>query len=153
MVSATGLGVVFFRAGAAPWHDDLEVYRRTISRMPAGTATFFESLHLWDICALIAHGRAYCGSSLHGRIVAAAYALPRVTLHHPSPAGRTGKQVAYTETWEPAATMPVVGVERLAPAVLRALEARQAPLRELALELVRHYRSGFEIVADRLTRH
>lgn len=108
LAAATGLGIVFFRAGAAPWHDDLEVYRRTVIRMREGAVRLFTSLHLWDICALIATSHGYCGSSLHGRIVAAAYALPRVSLIHPDQAVRPTKQAAYAETWEPAGMNTVV---------------------------------------------
>lgn len=124
LAAATGLGMVFFRAGAAPWHDDLEVYRRTVGRMRAGAARLFASLHLWDICALIAASRGYCGSSLHGRIVAAAYALPRVSLIHPGQAGRPTKQAAYAETWEPAGMNTVVSLDGIEAALRAALSCR-----------------------------
>ena len=87
-VAETGYGVAFFRAGAAPWHDDLACYRRVAARMRTAAVKIFTSLDIWDICALIAASRAYCGSSLHGRIVAMAYALPRLNLIHPSQVGR-----------------------------------------------------------------
>lgn len=94
------LGIVLFRAGAAPWHDDLEPYRRLQSRLPAGMALIYEGLNIWSICALLAGSVLYCGSSLHGRIVAMAYGLPRVNLQHPSQAGKMTKQTAYAQTWE-----------------------------------------------------
>lgn len=119
--AATGLGVVFFRAGSAPWHDDLDVFRRTAARMRAGTADLFESLDIWDICALIAASRGYCGSSLHGYIVAAAHALPRVGLERPAAAGGTAKLAAYVETWEPSGRRSVVTPEGIAAALLAAL--------------------------------
>src|SRR5574340_816497 len=50
----TGWGVVFFRAGAAPWHDDLECYARAVARMTSHTHVF-RSLDIWDIAALISH--------------------------------------------------------------------------------------------------
>ena len=121
LAAETGLGMVFFRAGAAPWHDDLDVYRRTIGRMREGAAHLFASLHLWDICALIAASRGYCGSSLHGRIVAAAYALPRVSLIHPGLAERPTKQAAYAETWEPAGMNTVVSPDGIDAALQAAL--------------------------------
>jgi hypothetical protein len=71
---AMGRGIVFFRAGAAPWHDDLEVCRRAAARLPGARA--FESLDIWDICALIASGAGFAGSSLHGRVVAEAFGVP-----------------------------------------------------------------------------
>ncbi len=82
----TGLGLVLFRAGAAPWHDTLATLQRLAARLDGTPTRIFESLQLWDICALIAASRGFAGSSLHGRIVATACALPHVSLR--SPAGR-----------------------------------------------------------------
>lgn len=70
---AAGRGIVFFRAGAAPWHDDLEVYRRAgviFRGVDAAPAWIFESLDIWDICALIGASAGFAGSSLHGHILA-----------------------------------------------------------------------------------
>lgn len=90
---AAGRGIVFFRAGAAPWHDDLDAYRRLAARLPG--ARVFESLDIWDICALIASSAAYCGSSLHGRIVAEAFGVPVADGIVPLGA----KVLAYRDTW------------------------------------------------------
>jgi len=70
VAASTGLGLALFRAGAAPWHDDPALYEKLQRRLPTGTVQLFPSLHLWDICALIAASRGTVGSSLHGRIVA-----------------------------------------------------------------------------------
>jgi hypothetical protein len=96
---AEGLGLVLFRAGAAPWHDDLATLRRLAERLPAGTATVFESLDVWDICALIAASRGVLASSLHAQIVAAAFGRPSTHLRSPAaPPGPT-KHEAYAQTW------------------------------------------------------
>lgn len=92
--SAAGRGIVFFRAGAAPWHDDFEMYRRAAARLPG--ARLFESLDIWDICALIASGAGFAGSSLHGRIVAEAFGVP--VLDGIVPAGP--KVAAWRDTWD-----------------------------------------------------
>lgn len=91
--AAAGRGIVFFRAGAAPWHDDLGVYRRAAARLP-GTRVF-ESLDLWDLCALIAASAGFAGSSLHGRILAEAFGVPLI--EGIVPVGE--KVVAYRQTW------------------------------------------------------
>jgi len=90
---AAGRGVVFFRAGAAPWHDDIEAYRRLAVRLP-GTR-LFETLDIWDICALLAASAAFCGTSLHGRIVAEAFGVP--VLERIVPVGP--KLAAWRDTW------------------------------------------------------
>ena len=90
---AAGRGIVFFRAGAAPWHDDLAVYRRTAARLP--DARVFDSLDIWAICALIAASAGFVGSSLHGRIVAEAFGVP--VLEGIVPVGQ--KVAAYRQTW------------------------------------------------------
>lgn len=90
---AAGRGIVFFRAGAAPWHDDLAVYRRAAARLPE--ARVFESPDIWDSCALIAASAGFAGSSLHGCIVAEVFGVP--VIEGIVPAGE--KVAAYRETW------------------------------------------------------
>lgn len=94
-LDAQCLGICLFRAGAAPWHDDLAVYRRLAGRL--GRCRLFQSLDVWATCALIAGAEGFCGSSLHGGIVAHAFGVPR--LPFPLPAG-TGKVAAYWQTWK-----------------------------------------------------
>ncbi|TCJ17099.1 polysaccharide pyruvyl transferase family protein [Parasulfuritortus cantonensis] len=89
-------GIVLFRAGAAPWHDDLDVYRRLAGKLPERPLRLFESLNVWDVCALLAGAEAYCGSSLHGGIVARAFGV--TVLPFPL-AERAEKQAAYWRTW------------------------------------------------------
>ena len=90
-------GLVLFRAGAAPWHDDLAVYQRLAERLPKRRIHLFQSLDVWDLCALIAGARGYCGSSLHGWIVARAFGVD--ALPFPLPLS-TEKLAAYVNTWE-----------------------------------------------------
>ena len=150
LAAEQGLGLAFFRAGAAPWHDDLEPYQRLIARLRPGAGLIFDSLNLWDICALIAASQGYCGSSLHGRIVAMAFALPRLNVIHPSRAGRPSKQEAYAATWD-AEEPAVVAVEGVAEGMRRALYPRKAPRREAAHRLRMRYRQGFAVWEDLLT--
>ena len=93
----TGLGIVLFRAGAAPWHDDVDVYRRLLAANADLDYALFRSLDLWDICALLANATAYCGSSLHGRIVAEACGRPAANLVRD--AGCMTKQAAHALSW------------------------------------------------------
>lgn len=143
---ATGYGVAFFRAGAAPWHDDMHCYERVAARMRVPSVKVFQSLNLWDICALIAGSRVYCGSSLHGRIVAMAFALPRVNLSHSSQAMRPTKQAAFAETWEEAGVPSTVVASHIADGIRYALATAPEQRRRTAGELVAHYRQGFDAV-------
>lgn len=140
--------VVLFRAGAAPWHDELGCLQRLAARMHAPVHVF-NSLHVLDICALIAASRGYCGSSLHGRIVAMACARPRINLLHPSAAARSGKQMAYVETWEPASVPAAVGVDGIAGGVAAALTVDRQLLAETAEGLVLTGRQRFAALLDR----
>jgi len=146
VASASACGVVLFRAGAAPWHDDLRVFERLAARLPATATRIFTSLDVWDICALIAASQAYCGSSLHGRIVAMAFALPRISLHHPVPAARTGKLAAFAATWEAAGVPAMVAVDEIAEGIRAALATDPEQRRRTAAELVGHYRRGFAAI-------
>ncbi|CAG9271058.1 Polysaccharide pyruvyl transferase family protein WcaK [Paraburkholderia unamae] len=147
---AHGIGIVLFRAGAAPWHDDLAVYERLAARLPRAVAHVFASLNVWDICALIAGSRVYCGSSLHGRIVAMACALPRLNISHPDQIASLTKHVAYAATWEPDGVPGTVAISDLAEAVDRALAADREALRATASGLARRYRAGFAALVARL---
>jgi len=138
-VAATGLGLVLFRAGAAPWHDDPALVEKLQRRLPSGTARRFPSLHLWDICALIAASRGVVSRSLHGRIVALAYGLPRVSLVSPQQGQRPDKLTAFAETWEPQAVPRSVAVSQVEPAVMQALAVPASVLRENAAGLRAHY--------------
>ena len=101
----------------------------------AGTARLFLSLHLWEICALIAASRGVVGSSLHGRIVALAYGLPRVSLLPPQQGGRPDKRIAFAETWEPDAVPRGVTLDRIEAAVLQALAVPADLMRDNAASL------------------
>ena len=139
----SGLGIVFFRAGAAPWHDDLACYERITARMNVSRTHLFRSLDIWDICALIAYAEAYAGSSLHGRIVAMAFGLPRVNFVHPARANDTTKQSAFAATWEPACVPGSVSIEALSEVTLQALTVDRALLLRTATRLAARYREGF----------
>jgi len=149
-VRSSGHGVALFRAGAAPWHDDTACYARLATRLPATPLRIVESLDIWDICALISASRGYCGSSLHGRIVAMAFALPRVNLFHPSAGERLGKQAAFAATWEPPQVRATVAVEELADGIGDALNADPEQLRQIARDLVERYRREFDATRQRL---
>jgi hypothetical protein len=139
VVAATSLGVALFRAGAAPWHDDPALVEKLQRRLPPGMARLFPSLHLWDICALIAASRGVVSSSLHGRIVALAYGLPRVSLAPPQQDSRPDKRAAFAETWEPDAIPGSVAADRIEPALMQALAVPADVLRENAASLRARY--------------
>lgn len=104
-------GLVLFRAGAAPWHDDLAVYMRLAERLSNRRIHLFQSLDVWDISALIASAQGYCGSSLHGRILARAFSVG--VLRFPL---NTPKLAAYVDTWEgPGETLPATCQTRAQP--------------------------------------
>jgi len=140
VVAETGLGLVLFRAGAAPWHDDPALLEKMQGRLPPAAVRPFPSLHLWDICALIAASRGVVGSSLHGRIVALAYGLPRVSLIPPQQGNRPDKRMAFAETWEPEFVPRSVAASQVGPAVMQALAVPASVLRENAASLCAHYR-------------
>ena len=146
IAASSGYGVALFRAGAAPWHDDLACFQRVAARMRAPSVQIFTSLNIWDICALIANSRAYCGSSLHGRIVAMAFALTRVNLLHPAQTNLPTKQAAYAATWEAPGMPAMVEVHGIAQGIRQALTADPEQLRHTARELATRYRQEFNAI-------
>jgi hypothetical protein len=143
LASTSGMGIAFFRAGAAPWHDDIECLHRTASRMQAKPVKVFTSLDLWDICALLARSRGYVGSSLHARIIAMAFALPRVNLVRSAEEGRMTKQEAFAVTWEEPGMSRTIGVSGMACRMMDALEVDHGRLQRKATELASTYQHAF----------
>lgn len=92
-----GRGLVLFRAGAAPWHDQLELYQRLLSRVDG---FLFESLHVGDIGALVAGAGLVCASSLHVRLVARAFGVAVQSLAPDSREAARGKVASWLATWE-----------------------------------------------------
>ena len=150
-MASGGYGVAFFRAGAAPWHDDLACFQRVAARMRSPAVKVFESLDIWDICALIANSHAYCGSSLHGRIVAMAFALPRINLRHPASTTHASKQAAFAATWEEPGVPATVDVGDIAEGIRHALAVAPDQLQRTARRLVTQYRQGFDVMYAGLT--
>lgn len=95
-LAGTGCRVLIFRAGAAPWHDDLAICQRLAQRLE-GQASVLDSLRVRDICAAIACARLCLASSLHALLVAGILGVPAVGLERRP--GEGGKLRAYAETW------------------------------------------------------
>ncbi|KXU85363.1 chromosome condensation regulator RCC1 [Caballeronia megalochromosomata] len=146
LCETTGLGIVLFRAGAAPWHDDIAVYARTAARMRRAAVRIFESLNVWDICALIAKSEGFAGSSLHGRIVAMAYGLPRINFQRAD--ADAARQRAYASTWDIADAPGVVPIAHIHAAMHEALAMDRRALHEKALALAKAHRAGFGPIAQ-----
>jgi hypothetical protein len=145
---ARNLGVVLFRAGAAPWHDDLANCQRLAARLGGTPVALFASLNLWDICALIAHSRGFAGSSLHGSIVACAFAVPRLGVLRPGQALAASKQAAFAATWGAAGAPAAVPVHELAAGMDKAMATGTAQREDLARGLVTTFRASFRAVHE-----
>ncbi|QCP08587.1 hypothetical protein FDF08_11930 [Micrococcus luteus] len=126
--------IVLFAAGVAPGHDDLgrmESLARTLGEDLGMVARISQERSPRDIVALIAGSGLVIGHSLHVRVVAASYDVPRVSL-------RRAKTEAYSRSWDPA--MPSgTAPARLATAVSEALsDDRRSTASADARSLVRH---------------
>lgn len=143
-LATTGIGLALFRAGLAPWHDDPATLPRLASRLPGWPLRIMESARLWDICALIATSRACIASSLHARIVATAFARPRLSLVPAGGSGQSRKLLTYLECWEPSGPSACVEPAGLAAALSHALAADAGALRRQAQGLAADCRAGLE---------
>lgn len=133
------LGIVFFCAGTAPWHDAIEVYQRIAALLPGIHTQLFHSLNIWDICALLDHCRAFCGTSLHGRIIANSFARPGVSF---AAAGKGHKLAAYLHSHAPPDGAEVQPPGQLSTALLRALATANAQLQRHATQQTAQARQG-----------
>ncbi|GAA4421619.1 hypothetical protein GCM10023169_14660 [Georgenia halophila] len=106
-----------FLAGTARGHDSVESYERIIAHVhrisPGRDIDISTARRPLDLADEIARAALWIGLSLHGRIVAAAYGVPRMSL-------AKRKLDAYAQTWDP--EMPYgVTTEGLDDAVAEAL--------------------------------
>jgi hypothetical protein len=80
---------------------------------------------------------------LHGRIVAAAFGLPRVNIRHPACTNERSKQRSFADTWEEPDMPGEIGIDELARGIGAALRTEPARLDRIADALVRTYEEGF----------
>jgi hypothetical protein len=146
LMAATGLGVVLFRAGAAPWHDDDTVLERLAARLPPARVRRFDSLDVWDVCALIERATLVIGSSLHARLVALAFARARVSLPPPAERAQARKLAANVATWDAPAGLPVRS-SALAAAAHAALAVPADTHRRVAREALDRWTAGWAAAA------
>ena len=149
VLRATGFGLVLFRAGLAPWHDDPGTLPRLAARLQGLPVRIMESARLWDICALIASSRACIAGSLHARIVATAFALPRLSLVPPGGSGQARKLAAYLDAWELPGLLHCIEPAGLAAALPPVLAADAGALQRQAQSLVTACRAGLAGWLDR----
>ena len=148
VLRATGLGLALFRSGLAPWHDDPGMLPRLAARLRCWPLRIMESARLWDICALIAGSRACIASSLHARIVATAFALPRLSLAPAGGSGQSRKLAVFLESWELPGLPACVEPSLLASALPRSLAADVIALRRHAQSLGADCRAGLVRLMD-----
>lgn len=114
--SALKLSVVFQPAGIAPGHDSFEMLDKLslITNEHSGGRLHIHtqrSRDVWTQVAVIAHAACFVGTSLHGRIVSAAYGRPRVSLIN-------SKVRNYASTWEEKDLQPFdVSLEKMKAAI------------------------------------
>lgn len=142
---------MFFCAGQAPWHDDVQLLQRLRARLRGPQALLFDSSDIWALAALVLGSRGFCGSSLHGRILAMAGGLPRLNLQPGDlPPQAIAKTQAYADTWELPGLPGAVPPAQLAAAIGRALAADPAALRRHAHALAARCRAGVAALRQRM---
>lgn len=131
-----------FLAGLAPAHDTVDSARKLRDAVraedPRRTVSISEARWVWDRVDEIAASSLWIGNSLHGRIVASAYGVPRISLAKP-------KVDAYARDWDPDQPWGVSPAD-LASAVERAWASPTAPATDLASQA----RESAERAADSL---
>jgi len=113
--SATGLELRFFLAGTAPGHDRLETAQAFADscRQLGVAASVSDARSVFPRVDEIASARLWVGGSLHGRIIAQSYGVPRVSFPK-------SKVDTYAAQWDP--QMPfAVGPSALVDAMMAAL--------------------------------
>ncbi|TFC19190.1 hypothetical protein E3O19_03375 [Cryobacterium algoritolerans] len=119
IAAATKWRPAFFGAGTARHHDRADLYDGITAILRAFAPTVrpmgITTRNPMSLASYIAGSQLWVGSSLHGRIIASSFALPRVSLENL-------KVASYAATWDP--DFPVnVAFDRLAESVAEAVTA------------------------------
>ncbi|MCF7980452.1 MAG: polysaccharide pyruvyl transferase family protein [Pseudomonadales bacterium] len=93
--SRENIKIVLLPIGKAHGHDDLVVLGKLKVKL-GNLATLIEGNGLLETLSIIAHARAFAGTSLHGSIVAMSYAIPFVPM-----TDIDSKLPAYLKVWGP----------------------------------------------------
>lgn len=92
------MGITFVPAGISPGHDSIETYCRMMELIqrvqPERDVEVFRERDPLDIASQIAGSRLFIGTSLHGRIVAETFGVPRVSISFK-------KVDRYCDYWDP----------------------------------------------------
>ena len=127
------MNVKLLSAGVAPRHDDPNLYdnmKLYISdRYPDKKIDIIETRDPLDIAMEIANANLWVGSSLHGRIISASYAVPRVSL-------KKDKIDNYAKQWDPVQPF-AVELADIAAAADEALSASHKSLVDTSKTLIK----------------
>jgi polysaccharide pyruvyl transferase len=145
--SLKGLRLRLLPAGTATGHDSIADYEALIDHVkrsaPGTDIEILEARRPLELVDHISRARVVVGTSLHVRIIACAYGLPRVTLSRYKP-------TKYALTWDP--DMPFdVPVEGLDAAIEAALASAERPeVAARSAELSRRAHEHLTDLADRV---
>lgn len=95
-----------------------------------------ENRDVWSQVATITRSRCFIGTSLHGRIVASSYSIPRVSLENK-------KVSAYAESWDGSIQPFDVKSFQIAECVLRAVNTETETLRAHAEDMSNRVLAGY----------
>ncbi|MEQ7009778.1 polysaccharide pyruvyl transferase family protein [Actinopolymorpha sp. B17G11] len=136
-----GLRIRLLMAGTANGHDSVADFEKVITHAkridPGVDMEIVADRRPFDLCDRMREARVVIGTSLHVRIIACAYGIPRVTLSRTKP-------TRYARAWDP--DMPFdVSLGGLDAAVGMALEAADRP------EVLARSRELSQLAHDNLT--
>lgn len=122
LTRALGCRVVLLPLGRATYHEDPRPLRHLQRALGSAAWMPRSDCGILDLAALIAHARAFVGTSLHGQITAMAFGVPHVGL-----AG-LDKVAAYLDTWASEPLRRPAPGEEVEAAVRSALEVDRGEL-------------------------
>lgn len=140
--------VILFVAGLANGHDSIKLYKNIQSVMKKrNSAIKVEITDQRDpvrLAGIIANARLWIGTSLHGRIIAAAYEVARVSIENE----KTGH---YAQYWD--STFPYnVGLAELKTSVEEALSVNPASLKAIAASLTNQAEESMRRAINKLPK-
>lgn len=134
-VPDAGIPLRMITAGIAPGHDSTASAQAVADALlrlsPHRDVTVSPADGIWDRVDEIAAARLWVGASLHGRIIASAYGVPRVSLAKP-------KVDAYARDWDEDQPFGTT-IDTLREAVTAAIESQPAARDDLARDALENF--------------
>jgi len=135
------LSCVVLPLGYAALHEDISSCVELSKHLKDINTIVVTDIDIWDMLFTLSRAKLFVGTSLHGRIVATSYSIPRVSLKFIDP-----KISSYADTWDLATQSGETKPSELYKCAKVALSESKRNLDQVATHLPKIYKEKFDLM-------